>query len=228
MRICLFSDVHGNMDALRKMLDAESGQTDLFIFAGDIFGYFYDQKDVIDTIMSMDNLIAVQGNHESNYLSGRDNEKMLEEYGSSYRMEISDAQREYLQKLPEHLEVSICDKLFGVFHGGPDDYLEQRIYPDTLIGNQSVYSRYEFLVSGHTHYQFIKKIGTTTIINPGSLGQPRDGKGFSYCILNPENNECQFKSVNIDMQKLLSQVREIDGGRKVCQYLEKKYGGGTA
>lgn len=228
MRICLFSDVHGNMDAFRKMLDAESGQTDLFIFAGDIFGYFYDQKDVIDTIMSMDNLIAVKGNHESNYLSGRDNEKMLEEYGSSYRMEISDAQRKYLQKLPEHLEVSIGDKLFGIFHGGPNDYLEQRIYPDTLIGNQSVYSRYEFLVSGHTHYQFIKKIGSTTIINPGSLGQPRDGKGFSYCILNPENNECQFKSVNIDMQKLLSQVREIDGGRKVCQYLEKKYGGGTA
>ncbi|MDE6747888.1 MAG: metallophosphatase family protein [Lachnospiraceae bacterium] len=223
MRICIFSDIHGNSDALERMLDAEKGNVDLFIFAGDIFGYFYCQREIIDILMSMKNLIAVKGNHERNYLSGSIDNDLLEKYGSSYSTILSDSQREYLKQLPDYLEVSIFDRQFGIFHGGPDDYLEQRIYPDTELKDKSIFEQYEFLILGHTHYRLVKKTDRTTVINPGSLGQPRDGKGFSYCILNTQSGAYQFKSVKVDVQKLLSQVRELDLERKVYSYLERKY-----
>lgn len=223
MRICIFSDIHGNIEALEKMLDAEKGNVDLFIFAGDIFGYFYCQKEIIDILMSMENLIAVKGNHERNYLTESVNKDLLEKYGSSYNIELSEPQHEYLRQLPDYLEVAVSDRQFGIFHGGPDDYLEQRIYPDSELDDKSVLERYEFLILGHTHYRLVKKTGRTTIINPGSLGQPRDGKGFSYCILNTQSKTYQFKSVKVDIQKLLSQVRELDSEREVYSYLERKY-----
>lgn len=223
MRICIFSDVHGNRDALEKMLDEEKENVDLFIFAGDIFGYFYCQKEIIDILMSMKNLIAVKGNHERNYLSGSIDNDLLDRYGSSYKIILSDSQLEYLRQLPDYLKISIFDKQFGIFHGGPDDYLDQRIYPDTEVKDKSNFECYEFLILGHTHYRFVKKIGRTLIINPGSLGQPRDGKGFSYCILDTQNERCQFKSVEVDIQKLLSQVRKLDLEREIYSYLERKY-----
>ncbi|MBD5540927.1 MAG: metallophosphoesterase family protein [Lachnospiraceae bacterium] len=223
MRICIFSDIHGNRDALERMLDEEKENVDLFIFAGDIFGYFYSQREIIDILMSMKNLIAVKGNHERNYLSGSIDNDLLDRYGSSYKIILSDSQLEYLRQLPDYLKISIFDKQFGIFHGGPDDYLDQRVYPDTEVKDKSNFERYEFLILGHTHYRFVKKIGRTLIINPGSLGQPRDGKGFSYCILDTQNEKCQFKSVEVDIQKLLSQVRKLDLEREVYSYLERKY-----
>lgn len=223
MRICLFSDIHGNSDAMERMLDMEGHKTDVFIFAGDIFGYFYGQREVIDTFMSLKNLIAVKGNHEKKYLDKSISEETFDKYGNSYNIVLSDAQEEYLRQLPDYIEISIDKKRFGIFHGGPRSHLEQRIYPDTEIRDKSMNEQYEFLILGHTHYRLEKKLGHTTIINPGSLGQPRDGKGFSYCILDTKNGISLFKSVEIDVQKLLSQVRKMDSDRAVCCYLEKKY-----
>lgn len=224
MRLCLFSDIHGNIDAMEKMLDAELYETDLFLFIGDIFGYFYDQKKVIDILMSLKNLIAVKGNHEKNYLDGFMREEMIDKFGNSYNTALSDIQRDYLRQLPEYLEILIDNKRFGIFHGGPKDHLEQRIYPNTEIKDRASYEQYEFLILGHTHYRLQKKSGGTTIINPGSLGQPRDGKGFSYCVLDTKSGASVFKSVNIAVHDLLSQVRRIDAGKTVCSYLEKNIG----
>ena len=61
------------------------------------------------------------------------------------------------------------------------------------------------------------------IINPGSLGQPRDGHGFSYCILDTETGGIDFKSVDIDIDKLLSLSEIIDGEKDVYKYLKGKY-----
>ena len=229
MKICIFSDVHGNFLALQQMIHKEESNVDYFIFVGDIFGYFYEQKEVINQLTKMERLYAVRGNHDQNYLLSRNNElyrhQLVEKYGCSYNLLLSEVEMEYIQKLPECMEIQLEDKSIGIFHGGLTDHMTQRIYPDTELDEEIYGQKYDYLFLGHTHYQILKKTGKTFILNPGSIGQPRDGKGFSYCILNTVENQVLFKSVNLDIKKLLKDVKERDFGTKNCEYLLKKYGG---
>lgn len=223
MKLCVFADVHGNMDAFNRMLDVEQEVADLFIFAGDIFGYFHAQPEIIDRLMSMSNLVAVKGNHEKYYLSGMENEALVERYGSSYQLSLNQAQRKYIELLPESAQVQVGEKMIGIFHGGPQDYLEQRVYPDSDLEIDRMDQKYDYLILAHTHYQLYRTIDRIRVINPGSLGQPRDGKGFSYCLVDTELDTCTFKTVEVDVADLLQQVKEKDANRYVCEYLIKKY-----
>ena len=56
MKLCVFSDIHGNMDAFNKMIEAEKNNVDGYIFLGDIFGYFYEQSEIIDKLRSIKNI----------------------------------------------------------------------------------------------------------------------------------------------------------------------------
>lgn len=224
MKICIFSDVHGNIDALNEMLKRERERTDIFLFAGDIFGYFYNQHEILYELMSLENLFAVRGNHDSYFLRQKSSAALVDKYGSSYKYSILDKERKFLEDLPEIMELEIDENRFGIYHGGLEDYLEQRIYPDTEIDFETVNSKYEYLILGHTHYRFIRKEKDVVIINPGSLGQPRDGKGFGYCVLETNTGECEFSTVSVDKKKLLEEIYKKDYGRTVYYYLNEKYG----
>jgi len=222
MRICIFSDVHGNYETLAAMLDREAGHVDKYIFVGDIWGYFYGQKEIIDRLMTLPDMIAVRGNHEEYYLGDEDKSKYLDRYGDSYLMEISKEQKKYLEDLPLYKDIDLADKHFGIYHGGLEDYLEQRIYPDTDMDCE-VLKDYDYLILGHTHYRMYRKLGNTIVINPGSLGQPRDAKGFSYCVLDTDKETCEFKNVECNVKALVEQVRNKDSDKYVYTYLKKKY-----
>lgn len=224
MKICVFSDIHGNQEAFENMLYNEQKNTDLFIFVGDIFGYFYGQRQIIDTMMSMDNLLAVKGNHDSQYLLRKNDEDLVNRYGSSYTLKLSDLEMQYINSLPEKLEIEIEKKRFGIFHGGYDNYLEQRIYPNENMQNMDWFFKYDFVILGHTHYRLCYKEKNTIVINPGSLGQPRDEYGFSYCVLDTEENDTVFKKVNVNIKKIINEVSIKDKNRVVCSYLQNKYG----
>ncbi len=228
MKLCIFSDIHGNIAALNKMLEREQLNIDYYLFLGDIFGYFYGQAAIIDKFMNIKNLWAVKGNHDENYIellqgNREKGDELADKYGSSYFLPLSLEQEEYIRQLPSCLDIEIGGQLFGLFHGGPLNYLEQRIYPNTQMDYRI--EKYDVLLLGHTHYRLAKKIGKTWIINPGSLGQPRDGKGFSYLILESEDRTYEFRSVEIDTLELIAQMREKDSGRKVFSYIKRKYMG---
>lgn len=225
MKICIFADIHGNNEAFTKMIERESGEAELFIFAGDIFGYFYGQKEIIDRFMSMPNLVAIKGNHEKYYLSGQEKEKLIDKYGSSYRIALRDEQLRYIEKLSNKAELKVEEKSIGIFHGGPSDYLEQRLYPDSLDRIDQVVNslNYDYLILGHTHYQLLYETKGMLVINPGSLGQPRDGKGFSYCLLDTETGNCTYKKVEVKVSALLKAVEKQDSDKYVFKYLRNKY-----
>ena len=223
MRICIFSDVHGNSESLDKMLSCETENVDAFVFAGDIWGYFYDQPEIIDRLINIENLIAVKGNHDEYYLSDDRSNELLNKYGSSYLTDISNEQMSFMQSLPDYLDITIKGKRVGIYHGGTMDFLEQRVYPDSTIAENSVFEQYDYLILGHTHYRMCRKINDALVINPGSLGQPRDGNGFSYCILDTETGRIDFKNVIVDIDKLLLQAEKKDGEKEVYEYLKRKY-----
>lgn len=223
MILCIFADIHGNSEAFNKMIDNELDIVDGFVFAGDVFGYFYGQSEIIDKLMALPGLTAIKGNHEKYYLRGERKEELLNKYGSSYDLKLTQCQRQYIEHLPEHAELFIDGKRIGIFHGGPEDSLEQRIYPDSQFFSSTMGLEYDYLIIAHTHYRLIKKTGKTTVINPGSLGQPRDRNGFSYCLLNTENGACVFKTIEVNIRNLLCQVKDIDSDKYVYEYLENKY-----
>jgi predicted phosphodiesterase len=65
MRICLFSDIHGNGPAVRAahpMIMSE--KADVHVFLGDLCGYYFDQNEIFILLQSIPNLVALKGNHD--------------------------------------------------------------------------------------------------------------------------------------------------------------------
>ena len=227
MKYAIFSDVHGNIDALKQFL-IEIGPKSIggVIFCGDIMGYYYHADEIISLLKSLPNLFNVQGNHDNNYLSSLKDDKLLDEcirnYGNSYSSKLSKNNLQYLAQLPDKQTLNINGMHIGVFHGAPFNHLNGRIYPDTSLSTDEIESinNYDVLFLGHTHYKMIKQIGDTYIINPGSLGQPRDGKGFGYCIFDFDHMACEFHNILIDISNILKEIDSYETSIANINYLK--------
>lgn len=109
-----------------------------------------------------------------------------------------------------------------ICHGTPISPLEGRLYPNNEIAEEQEYSKYDFVILGHTHCRMLRKVASATIINPGSLGQPRDGSGFGYAILDTKTNMVNFKNVKIDLEKLYAEIDKYDPDlKKLKNVLER-------
>ena len=248
MKICVFSDVHGNSIAWQNMYRKEKGNVDKFFFLGDIYGYFYDQAAIIKDFIEDENIIAIKGNHDEYYikhflnLTGAELKEvdevvdyaediwseLVNKYGCSYRQKLDKQYKKYLMKLPDSRTLEIDGKRIGLFHGGPGDYLEQRIYPDTEITSDTVLDVYEaldYVFLGHTHYRMDRMKDKCRVVNPGSLGQPRDNNGFSYCIFDTVEDTIEYRTVEVDIDMLITEASILDGETDMYKYLIRKYRG---
>lgn len=215
MKIAVFSDVHGNYDAFQNAMSIiHSNQVDAIFFLGDVVGYYYESITIIDQLMKMKNLSMVLGNHDQMFLEMLEskNEPLIQnykkKYGSSFSEFVENAnltQIEFLASIPSTNLVELDGVKFMLVHGGPMDPLHQRVYPDTLFDDfQDIKADVVFL--GHTHYRMNRTIGSKTIINPGSVGQPRDSKPASFVIYDTQNKEAKFVDVPFDVDKLKEQI----------------------
>jgi putative phosphoesterase len=222
MKIVFFSDIHGNKYSFEKFIDMVDNQRiDLLVFCGDIFGYYYYQNEIIDVLRCRQDILSILGNHDQlflNLLEKKGNEEILvEKYGNSYKNikdRISEDNIGFLKKLPEELILNFDSIKIGVFHGTPTSKLEGRFYPDTEILDSSLYEQYDYVILGHTHHKMIRKVGNTTIINPGSLGQQRDGKGCSFLVLDTFSNTFEFQIVTYDISKLVDDIKIYDSSNE--------------
>ena len=221
MKYVVFSDVHGNayaFDAMMKKISNE--ETEGYLFCGDLTGHYYDSIKIYETIKRLPNFYAVRGNHDELYLnvmSCREKQNTaINKFGSSY-MQTDKVVEKYLMSLPVTLTATIGNYRISMVHGSLDAPLDGRIYPDTPIEHMQLTS--DFLFVGHTHYQMNRRhSGGCKIINPGSLGQPRDGKGFSFCIADFSTGEISWDCVNFDLSDLLSDINKRDSEKP---YLSK-------
>lgn len=211
MKYVIFSDIHGNVDALRKLLEKETSSSNTgFIFCGDICGYYYEIRECVDLLKGINGLVAVRGNHDQYYIDAFEDvemtEKLVKKYGISYREKIEDI-RKYISNLPLRRTINCDGRILSIQHGTPNNPLEGRLYPDTPLPNADKGTIY---IIGHTHYEMYRDSGETIWVNPGSLGQPRDGKGFSYCKLDTETWSFQFCSIDMDIRRLAQKIRKND------------------
>lgn len=223
MKYVIFSDIHGNDFALKQMLlDLEKEDINGYIYCGDIAGYYYDQERVVSRLKSLENLLIVKGNHDISYRLAYENEDekkyYSEKYGNSYNMDIKSDVIDFINTLPIKIITKIKGYKIGIFHGSPNDAINGRIYPDFEHYND-IFKGYDICFLGNTHYRLLKNIQGSIVINPGSLGQPRDGKGFSYCIFDFETLDCDFRTIEFNKDDLKKKIYNFESDIRHRNYL---------
>ncbi len=207
MKVGLISDVHGNRVALETVLE-EMPAVDELLCAGDVVGYNPWPGDCVDELRARD-VPTVMGNHDAAVAGDtpfRFNGMAKAGVDHATR-ELSDDQLEWLADLPtERLE---CDGRVKLVHGHPDDpdrytrYTYPEEFTERLLGDEDV------LVLGHTHVQGVERFGEGIVVNPGSVGQPRDGDPRAgYAVVDLDALTVETHRVEYDIDAVQAAVEE--------------------
>lgn len=231
MRFIVFSDLHGNSDALDAFLNKIQLESyDRLIFCGDIFGYYYNQHEIIERLDQLKDLIWLKGNHDEYFLKlfygEKQEDEFVKKYGHSYsdiKNRFSKSECEKIEKLKSECVIFEENCKAGVFHGTPQDSLEGRLYPRDLIEDPQIYQQYDIVILGHTHCRMERFVGSTLVVNSGSLGQPRDGSGYGYAVINTSERTVQFENITLNTTALYRQIDQYDPElKKLKSVLERR------
>ncbi len=216
-RILLFSDIHGNYEALKTVLE-RAGKYDRVVILGDLVDYGPDPDLVIDEVRSI-GATVIRGNHDEAVAKGIDcgcGERMHPI--SVYTRErislakLGKADIAWLNTLPYEVSLDLGSLGVRAVHAAPKNRLYAYLYP--WLSNEEIRElldpelRVLYLV-GHTHYQFLRPLDNgVRIINPGSVGQPRDSDPrAAYAIMDAESGTVTFGRVRYDIEKVVSRLR---------------------
>jgi putative phosphoesterase len=214
MRLLLLSDIHGNIEALNAILD--NVQYDQAICMGDLVDYGPDPLAVIDWIR--DNRIpTVRGNHDNAVALHVDcgcgyKSKHLSEATREYTWgQITEKEEEYLMSLPLSLDFTFDGLKIRAIHGSPKSFFDY-IYPDTPLDKVEQMLEgvsCDFLLAGHTHVPMIRKVSGLTMLNPGSVGQPRDHDWQASCmVFDTAVQKPEIIRLDYDIDKTTGKIRK--------------------
>lgn len=226
MRILVISDIHANLTALETVLQ-DAGAVDAVWCLGDLVGYGPDPNDCVRLVRQQANLVCLLGNHDAAAL-GR---IPIETFNQDARLSIEWLQRvldqgnsEWLAGLPE---TQVIDNVTLV-HGSPRNPVWEYILDVHNATQNLEYFETELCMVGHTHLpvayvsengrQTLKwkspgegeymEIHSRAILNPGSVGQPRDhDPRASYAIFYPEKNGWEVHRVEYDIRSVQKRIR---------------------
>ena len=216
MKLALLGDIHGNHLALAAVLAAaQRNNVDKLLITGDIVGYYFWPGEVIELLATWEKVV-VRGNHEEMLAVARENSDYLiqmdRKYGTGLRVALdtlSNEQLDWLVQLPHPRKLSIDGCSILLCHGSPWD-LDQYIYPnaeEALLEKCSA-EGHDWVVLGHTHYPMQHLRDNTTIVNPGSVGQPRNRKpGAHWALLDTETQIVTFRVESYDAGPVIEVAR---------------------
>jgi predicted phosphodiesterase len=226
----IFSDIHSNIEAFDKMLSLKKLQhVDRFLFLGDLVGYGPDPNEVITRFRQLANVRFVRGNHD----------KVIAELESSSlfnpaaafsaewsKLKIIEDNFQYLKQLPKGPQV--IDRFITICHGSPFDE-DYYIFSQFEAAESFKFMETSIGFFGHTHFPIIYylrnekidivplsdntkiKLDTNTryLINPGSIGQPRDkNPSSSFIIFDSAKREISFMRFAYEIKATQKKIRE--------------------
>jgi putative phosphoesterase len=177
MRILVLSDIHAN----RPALEAIREEFDVCLFLGDIVDYGVDPRPCIEWVRK-NATYSVRGNHDHGaaqrvYVQGAGGFRYLTGVTRARTIPLlSDDDRRFLAGMPTSLWLTIGGMRFFLVHATPRDPMDEFAPPDAEAWARRLEGiDADYVLVGHSHLQFMLYAGHTTIINPGSVGLPRDG-----------------------------------------------------
>ncbi|WP_144796427.1 metallophosphoesterase family protein [Halorubrum depositum] len=215
MRIGLVSDVHSNSPALESVFEElERLGVDRTLCAGDLLGYNAFPNKTLNQLIE-NNVTAIRGNHD---------EAIVTETPSNFnipakravdwtRRQLSDEEKQYLKDLPNKRRMSIDGKDVVVAHGSPTNPVNQYVFEEDVTPSALDHwfsSKPDIVVLGHIHRQFTKSINDVKVVNPGSVGQPRDGDSRSgFAVWNTEEGSIDLHRTEYNIDKAARRTRAV-------------------
>jgi putative phosphoesterase len=196
-KIGIISDIHGNYEALKRVL-AELDKmaiTEIYCL-GDVVGYYSQVNECCDEIRSR-NIPCLMGNHDWYMSAGSfcPRSQSVNDCLVYQRKVITTQNFNWLKTFKLQFEFDNVKMVHGGWTDPIDEYLYEpnAEYFDKING--------EVFISGHTHIQQLKHFENKTYCNPGSVGMPRDNNPQSaYAII--ENGNITLHRVEYDIEKV--------------------------
>ncbi len=210
MRILLISDIHANWPALQAVA---SEPHDLCLFLGDLVDYALDPAPCVDWVRR-NARYAVRGNHDHGaahdvVVNGRAGYKFLTGLTRMITRErLTPDDLRYLGRLPISRMLSIENTRFLLVHASPRDPMDEYAPNDAdfwsrRLGNVDA----DVICVGHTHHPYVLEVDGKLVINPGSVGQPRDSDPrASYAVI--EDYNVELKRVEYPVEETIRVIEE--------------------
>jgi len=210
MRILLVSDIHGNRAALEMVLQEPH---DVCLMLGDLVDYGPDPAACI-AWARVHATHAVRGNHDHNVAqnvvgSPRSGYRYLTNVTRKLSRErLGESEYRYLNTLPVTKMVTLNQTKFFLVHATPRDPLDEFAPPEVDFWQRRLVNvDADVICVGHTHQPYVLEVGKKLVINPGSVGQPRDGDPrASYAVL--EGFNVELKRVTYPVEETVEALME--------------------
>ena len=220
MKVLIKSDIHGNFAAL----DAIREEADKVFCLGDMVNYGPYPRECIARVQALTDNV-VRGNHDNAISRDVDcgcsiKYKELSDAGKIYTKGILNKdEKDYLANLPVTLHTEINGTGFLFSHGSPGGDMYKYLRPDVSqkeLEDELKDIHADIVFIGHTHLPMVRKIHDVIVVNPGSVGQPRDGVPMaSYAVW--EDGSISIKRVPYDIE---ATVKGLQGTNIPPQHVE--------
>ncbi len=211
MRILIVSDIHANFAALSAIDEPH----DVCLCLGDLVDYGPDPAECVRWAMEHADH-AIRGNHDHGVAQGV---PVQGESGYRYLTRatrplqwaaLGQEERKYLLQLPLTRRLTLDGKRFLLVHGTPRDPLDEYVMRDPEVWAKRVENvEADIVCVGHSHLQFNLVAGDAVVLNPGSVGQPRDGDPrAAYAVI--DNGRIELKRMSYPIDQAVARIRKAD------------------
>ena len=233
MRVLVVSDIHANLVAFETVLARarEEGGFDVVWCLGDVVGYGPNPNECVARLREFEH-VCVLGNHDAAALGHVDVNDFNPDAKHAVlwtQEQLTTATRAYLESLPHRLQ----EGPYTIVHGSPRDPVWEYILSPTIASEQFGHFDTPFCLVGHTHvpaiYHLFPSDGREAltwhypepdkayplnpeerwILNPGSVGQPRDhDPRAAFVLLDTETHTWRYFRIPYDIERTQYLMRE--------------------
>jgi len=226
VKVLVISDVHANLPALQAVL-ADAGSFDAVWCLGDLTGYGPEPNECISLMQTLPNLTCLTGNHDTAVLNQIDVNDFNDDARYTVLWTTDILSRENYAHLSSYPASQITSD-YTLVHASPRHPIWEYILDAYTARINFKYFETDICLVGHTHLpgifrqkgnhhigfeipqtDHVVQMKGRAIVNPGSVGQPRDyNPQASYAILDPDNRVLVFRRVAYDIHAVQSRMIE--------------------
>ena len=216
MKIALLSDIHANLQALTAVLrDCERQGVEEFWLLGDYLDYGASGPETVALLSSLNASCILWGNHDGCLFDSevRSSSTPHGRVAYEYTKQVAQANpgmMDWIKSAGQGSSLFLPEKKTLLVHGTPGDPYWGKFTPEG--DTEAMFAEMErrditFMLMGHSHVSFLLRKSGRIILNPGSVGQPRDGcPHAAYGIL--DDGEIRFCRVPYDVETAAGEIQK--------------------